>query len=120
MRVLLAVLIALTAPAAAHAGVVKVADGYVTYAGDGANETVELVRAQDREVDPSRAYQLVVPSGTTAEGPCTHEADDLYAYCPASVGPLPVRLIGAGGEDTLSVQVNPGSIKEGRRDPRRR
>jgi hypothetical protein len=84
----------------------------VVYAGGASNETVELVRAADTSVEnPDQAYQLVVPPGSTAVGPCTHAVDDLYAYCPASVGALPVRLVGSDGDDTLSVQVNPGAIK---------
>ncbi len=108
--ILLVLLFVLAIPAVAEAGVVRVQDGAVVYVGDASNETVELARARDPEAEPERAYQLVVGTASTAEAPCTKEPDDIFAFCPSSVGELPVRLIGASGDDTLSVQVNPGAI----------
>ena len=109
--VVLVLILLLAAPAAtAQAGVVKVQDNAVVYVGEAGNETVELMRARDTdpEVGADRAYQFSAGDDVTVEAPCTR--DEYWAYCPASVGELPVRLIGNGGDDTLSVQVNPGAI----------
>jgi Ca2+-binding RTX toxin-like protein len=108
--IVLVLVLLLALPAAAEAGVVKVQDNAVVYIGDAGNETVELVRARDPDpaVGEDRAYQFSAGDDVVVEAPCTR--DDHWAYCPASAGELPVRLIGNGGDDTLSVQVNPGAI----------